>query len=101
MIDVKYIYEFDLKGFFDSVDVNKVLNWLQEAKGLSKDLRHRLEAMSIVPRISFKSLAEEDQPKEGDPTLRKISPTFVKGNLGLLKNLSQEEMEELGPDADA
>jgi hypothetical protein len=37
VIKAKYIYEFDLKGFFDNVDVPRVLTFLEERHGLSAE----------------------------------------------------------------
>jgi len=73
-IKAKYIYEFDLKGFFDNVNVTGVLDYLYVQHGLAEKFRAQIEAFSRAPRISFASTKEEDQPKVGDPTLIPIHP---------------------------
>jgi len=42
VLDRKYIYEFDIKGFFNNVDILDVIFELEE-RGMPKDLRDRLE----------------------------------------------------------
>lgn len=60
----RYIYEFDLKGFFNNVDVTKVLDFLEYKHGLLRTFREHLERLSVMPRMSFRSDDPEDHPED-------------------------------------
>lgn len=60
MIKGRYIYEFDLKGFFNNVDKAKVLSFLW-ARGLSEDMIRQIQGMSYSPmKVSIDADARAD-----------------------------------------
>jgi len=48
VVRAKYIYEFDLKGFFDNVDTSRVLKYL-EANGLPAGWSQRIQGFKQQP----------------------------------------------------
>ena len=51
VVKARYIYEFDLKGFFDSVPVAGVIKFLVE-RGLDPTIAHMIVSMSkLAPKL--------------------------------------------------
>lgn len=72
-IKARYVYEFDLKGFFDNVPVKNVINWLASLSGK--------EAISRDPRTEPIHGYLDDRPeiappkrKPGLPRHRLVNP---------------------------
>jgi len=76
VIKSRYIYEFDLKGFFNNVDVFKVMNYLEGKLGLSSRLRDQIEVISVIPQVTFPSSSDEDHP---EVDARWDTPDYVTG----------------------
>lgn len=62
VIKRRFIYEFDLKGFFGSVDVARVLEYLK-SKGLDPALSESIRLMSLVPDMSVEPPSPPDPPE--------------------------------------
>lgn len=79
VIKARYIYEFDLKGFFDSVPVQKVVDYLS-ARGLDPQIARMLVEMAkLSPTMPADMKLDETASKAKDfwykaPT---IGPRYV------------------------
>jgi hypothetical protein len=75
VIKSRYVYEFDLKGFFNNVDTYRVIRILKDA-GMPADWASRLSRMCSSPSLSFKSPPPHTLPDKfgrevlGDPGMR-------------------------------
>lgn len=66
VIKAGYIYEFDLKGFFDSVPVNRVVDYLKE-RGLPSDIAHMIVEMAkLSPAMPADMKLDETPSKAKD-----------------------------------
>ena len=61
VIKARYIYEFDLKGFFDSVPVNRVIDYLT-ARGLDPTIAHMLREMAKLSPNMPKDMKLDETP---------------------------------------
>ena len=63
VIKARYIYEFDLKGFFDSVPVARVIKFLVD-KGLDPVIAHMIVSMSKrAPKLPDDQKLDETHEK--------------------------------------
>jgi len=75
VVKAKYIYEFDIKAFFDRVDVSNTLEWMEESYGLPDWLSSQIGLMSLLPITSFKQKPGWSWESPTDQTLKPVIAT--------------------------
>lgn len=85
VIKYRYVYEFDLKGFFSNVNVARVLRFLEYDHGLSRSVSEQIRTMSALPKIRYAPVGpgeDHPQPEEDKTTFEFIDdPLDMFGNL--------------------
>lgn len=85
VIKSRYVYEFDLKGFFNNVNVAGVLRYLELAHGLSFDISRQIRLMSMLPDLRYAGVragVEHPQPESDKSTFEFVDdPLDMYGNL--------------------
>lgn len=85
VIKSRYVYEFDLKGFFGNVNVAGVLRYLELAHGLSYDISRQIRQMSMLPDLRYAGVragVEHPQPESDKTTFEFVDdPLDMFGNL--------------------
>lgn len=102
----RYVYEFDLKQFFPSVDIDEVTNILQE-KGIPKGITYYLENINRnVPELPKDEKLDEKELKDRykvhtsiksgtlDPTTSMFDEIRKIGNPELIQQMMKEDGED-------
>lgn len=95
VINRKFVYEFDIKGFFNNVSIYKVMDMLQD-RGLNDDLANRLQFLLMQCPENL-DLFKTESPSDYDQLLG-IRKAFVLGKVDdlMLKGFAQG-MGEINP----